>query len=203
MAQTKGKTRMISTRIDEDLLAEVDNYAAAKDKTRSDAIQGLLRAALEGKGVVFNERSPGWDSKEIARIANDYYQGLGLMFEIHNWPERGSKMITVVQAHVVEAYGSVEDFIKAHARQTPQEFRKGLPSLAELPIRTPEAAAHREYMRELVKQHGLNQDVVCSAFVDAVKSGSVDWKNNMANDDAEFYAAHLWANGTRNGWLQD
>ena len=59
-------------------------------------------------------RTPGWDAKAIARVANDYYGGLTAMFVKHEWPERGSQMLPVVQRRVVEIYGSVDEFVAAH-----------------------------------------------------------------------------------------
>jgi hypothetical protein len=94
------------------------------------------------------------------------------MFIANKWPERGSKMITAVQARVAETYGSVEQFIKVHATQTPEEFRNGLPSLAEIGVGAAEVE-QRDFMRELVKKHGLDKEIVCAAFAEALKSGLV------------------------------
>ncbi|MGE4248497.1 MAG: hypothetical protein AB7F09_03855 [Parvibaculaceae bacterium] len=205
-------TKMISTRIKEDLLAEVDNYAAAKEVTRSDAIQALLFAGLtaDANGVaVASERPPGWDAKEIARIAREYYQGLGLMFDAHNWPERGSQMLTVVQRRVAETYGSVDEFIKVYAAHTPEQFRNGLPSIQEIIDRAANAFAiilphgQRDFMRKLVKQHGLDAPIVCSAFSEALKSGQVSWNSNTSNISADQYAVMVWMDGMKKGWLQD
>ncbi|TGD44575.1 hypothetical protein EEB11_03020 [Pseudotabrizicola sediminis] len=57
---------------------------------------------------------PGWDSKAIARIAKEKYGGTQQMFEAHDWPERGSKMMTSQQRHVTERYGSVLAFVEHH-----------------------------------------------------------------------------------------
>jgi len=61
-----------------------------------------------------SKREPGWDSKVIHKISRDKFGGLKRMFEFHSWPERGDKMMPSVQRHVVEEYGSVEKFAKAH-----------------------------------------------------------------------------------------
>ena len=58
------------------------------------------------------DREPGWDAQTISRIANEKYGGFRQMFEAHDWPERGEKMMPSVQRHVAETYGSVENFEK-------------------------------------------------------------------------------------------
>ena len=60
-------------------------------------------------------RAPGWDAKEIARIAKETYGGLEQMFEAHGWPERGAAMMPSQQRRVADTYGSVEAFVKKHA----------------------------------------------------------------------------------------
>lgn len=60
-------------------------------------------------------RAPGWDAKEIARIAKETYGGPHQMFEAHGWPERGASMLPSQQRRVADAYGSVEAFVKKHA----------------------------------------------------------------------------------------
>jgi hypothetical protein len=62
-------------------------------------------------------RNPGWDAREISRVANDRYGGMDKMFEAHKWPERGSKMMISVQRRVKEAYGSVESFSEKHTKK--------------------------------------------------------------------------------------
>ena len=61
-------------------------------------------------------RAPGWDAKQIAKIATDHYGSYAKMFEAHHWPERGSEMMRFAQKRVAETYGSVEAFVKKHAR---------------------------------------------------------------------------------------
>ena len=51
-------------------------------------------------------RPPGWDSKEISRIAKNQYGSFEGLFIAHRWPERGADMMRKVQRRVVEAYGS-------------------------------------------------------------------------------------------------
>ena len=200
-------TVMISTRLDENLLAEIDTFAAAKDKTRSDAIGSLLLAGLVTKGNV-NERLPGWDSKEIARIAVEYYRGMAAMFEAHNWPERGARMLPSVQRKVADQYDSIQRFIDIHEAQEPEEFQKGLPKSWQgiAPIEQPwppTPAKQRDFMRDLVKKHGLSKEVVCAAFAEALKAGLVKWKNNTSNYSPEKYADAVWRDGEIKGWLAD
>lgn len=57
-------------------------------------------------------REPGWDAKAIARISRAEFGGLRQMFEAHNWPERGQKMMPSVQSRVAEHYGSIEEFVE-------------------------------------------------------------------------------------------
>jgi hypothetical protein len=200
-------TTMISTRIDENLLAEIDTFAAAKDKTRTEAIGSLLLAGLAAQGGI-SERLPGWDAKEIARIAYEYYRGLAAMFEAHDWPERGSQMLPCVQRRVVEEYGSVEKFIDFHATQKPEEFQKDLPKRqagqgsvmgSVVEPRLAKASKQRAYMRGLVRKHGLDKEPVCAAFAEALLSGQVSWKNKTSKP--EKYADAVWRDGEIKGWL--
>ena len=105
----------VSTRIEESLLAEIDNFAHAEDKTRSDVIESLLREGLVQSGVSL-DRLPGWDAKEISRVAVKYYGGMAGMFEKHKWPERGSSMMLKVQTHVKQQYRTVEKFAEHHSK---------------------------------------------------------------------------------------
>jgi hypothetical protein len=202
-------TTMISTRIDENLLAEIDTFAAAKDKTRTEAIGTLLFAGLAAQGGI-SERQPGWDAKEIARIAYEYYRGLAAMFEAHDWPERGSQMLPCVQRRVLEKYGSVEKFIDFHATLKPEEFQRDLPKKQAMqsalmdPVLEPLSAKipkQRDYMRGLVRTHGLNKEPVCAAFAEALLSGQVSWKNNTSEYSPKKYADAVWRDGEIRGWL--
>ncbi len=198
---------IISTRIDEALLAEIDTFAAAKDKSRTEAIESLLFAGLAAQGGI-RERLPGWDAKEIARIAYEYYRGLAAMFEAHDWAERGSLMLPCVQRRVVEAYGSVEKFIDFHATQKPEEFQKGLPKKQIVQgivvdpvvgVSSAKRPQQRDYMRGLVRKLGLNKEPVCVAFAEALLSGRVSWKNKTTTP--EKYADAVWRDGEMKGWL--
>jgi hypothetical protein len=57
---------------------------------------------------------PGWDAKEISRIAAEHYDGFADMFERHGWLERGSDMMRKVQTRVKDDYGSVAAFVAKH-----------------------------------------------------------------------------------------
>ncbi|MBP6421561.1 MAG: hypothetical protein KA271_01570 [Propionivibrio sp.] len=57
---------------------------------------------------------PGWDAKEISRIASQHYGGFTGLFERHEWPERGSDMMRKVQTRVKEHYGSIAAFVAKH-----------------------------------------------------------------------------------------
>lgn len=200
-------TMMISTRLDEELLAEIDTYATAKGKSRSEAIVSLLHAGLGASGGGA-QRLPGWDAREIARIAYEYYRGLAAMFDAHNWPERGSQMLPVVQRRVMETYGSVEQFVEFHALQKPHDFQKDLASkligdvtAMDKELQVTRVSTQRDYMRELVRKHGLNKEPVCAAFAEALRSGRVRWRNNSTNSSAEKYADAVWRDGEIKGWL--
>jgi hypothetical protein len=73
----------------------------------------LDRAYLEALTAVPQPkvpRAPGWDAKLIHQVANEVFGGLEKMFEYHDWPERGDRMMPSVQRRVKETYGSVEAF---------------------------------------------------------------------------------------------
>jgi len=57
-----------------------------------------------------SEHQPGWDAKEITRIASQQFGGFPEMFDAHGWPERGSDMMRKVQSRVKETYGSIAAF---------------------------------------------------------------------------------------------
>ena len=63
-------------------------------------------------------RSPGWDAKEIHRIAEEKFGDLEGMFKHYGWPERGSKMMPKVQSRICEAYGSIESFVQKYSPKT-------------------------------------------------------------------------------------
>ena len=171
------RTVMISARVDENLLAEVDGFAAAKDRTRSAAIELLLIAGLKAEG---GRRPPGWDAQAIAETARQTYGGMGSMFEAHGWPERGTALMPAVQKRVAEAYGDVEAFVEVHEAVPTQ----------------------REYMLEMFHQHGGDKDACCKDYAAAEEAGIVKRKNNSSRLTSEKYAIALWRDGERRGWLR-
>lgn len=60
-------------------------------------------------------RQPGWDKQAINRIARDEYGGLKAMFEAHGWTADDRIISQIAPTKVVESYGSVASFVKAHA----------------------------------------------------------------------------------------
>lgn len=63
------------------------------------------------------KNEPGWDAKEISRIARQHYGDFTGLFEKHEWPERGSDMMRKVQARVKEHYGSIAAFVAQHGNK--------------------------------------------------------------------------------------
>jgi hypothetical protein len=59
----------------------------------------------------------------------------------------------------------------------------------------------RDVMRELVKRHGMNRDVVVAAYARAERNGDVKRERNTHGTDPETYARALWADGVTKGWL--
>ena len=59
-------------------------------------------------------RQPGWDKRAINQLAHDQYGGLDGMFEAHGWNAAGRVISQIAPTKVVETYGSVEGFVKAH-----------------------------------------------------------------------------------------
>ena len=72
---------------------------------------------LQPKFGVKMEKFPGWDSKAIARISKQYYGSLAVMFEKHDWSERGSKMMISAPRRIKEHYGSIEAFVIEHEKE--------------------------------------------------------------------------------------
>lgn len=60
-------------------------------------------------------RQPGWDKQAINQIARDLYDGLNGMFEAHGWITDGRVISQIAPTKVVQTYGSVDSFVKAHA----------------------------------------------------------------------------------------
>jgi hypothetical protein len=75
-----------------------------------DRVEDLKKAAEDMRNESAKTRTPGWDSKLIAKIAQEKFGGYAEMFDHLNWPERGTKMVPAVQSRVKEKFGSVEAF---------------------------------------------------------------------------------------------
>jgi hypothetical protein len=61
-----------------------------------------------------DDRSPGWDTRAIKRIADEFYGGyVGLNAEL-GWTGQGNRLMPGTNGRVKDAYGSIEKFIAAH-----------------------------------------------------------------------------------------
>lgn len=60
------------------------------------------------------QRQPGWDKQAINQIARDLYDGLDGMFEAHGWTTDGRVISQIAPTKVVQTYGSIDAFVKAH-----------------------------------------------------------------------------------------
>lgn len=75
----------------------------------------LLELAKEWRGEnEYSDHRPGWDAQAIHRIARERFGSLALMFQHHEWDERGSDMMRQVQRRVKETYGSVHSFVERY-----------------------------------------------------------------------------------------
>lgn len=81
----------------------------------ADKREDLMMVASEWREAA--GRSQGWDAKAIHQIANESFGGLKGLFEHHRWQERGKDMMPSVQRHVVEDFGSVENFVSAYRKK--------------------------------------------------------------------------------------
>lgn len=59
----------------------------------------------------------------------------------------------------------------------------------------------REIMRRLAAQHGYNREKTCAAYIEAERRGEVPRKEGR-HIETERYAAKLWGDGIRKGWLK-
>lgn len=60
------------------------------------------------------DRPPGWDSRAIQKVADEFYGGYAGMNKAHGWPTTGSKIMPGTNGRVKSRYGSIESFIAAH-----------------------------------------------------------------------------------------
>jgi hypothetical protein len=60
------------------------------------------------------DRSPGWDTRAIKAIADEYYGGYAGLNESLGWTGRGNQLMPGTNGRVKNAYGSIEQFIALH-----------------------------------------------------------------------------------------
>ncbi|MFN3817378.1 hypothetical protein [Blastomonas sp.] len=59
-------------------------------------------------------RGPGWDKQAVNRIAKDHYGSLDKMFQAHGWTLDGRVISQIAPTKVVQTYGSIAAFERAH-----------------------------------------------------------------------------------------
>lgn len=59
----------------------------------------------------------------------------------------------------------------------------------------------RDVMRAIYKAHGGDKDATINAYAQAERDGKAPRKNNTLEWDADQYAAELWRDGIKKGWL--
>lgn len=59
----------------------------------------------------------------------------------------------------------------------------------------------RDMMRILFKVHGGDKDAVIAAYAKAEREGRVLRLKNKIKYDADRYAAEMWRDGLKKGWL--
>ena len=59
----------------------------------------------------------------------------------------------------------------------------------------------RDFMRDLVRRLGRNEEAVVRAYAQAEVRGEVRRESNEHGWDAETYARALWRDGVKKGWL--
>lgn len=79
-----------------------------------DGVPKIKKLAAELRQAGSYGRGPGWDAKEISRVANEYFGSFQAMFGHHGWPEKGTMMMRKVQTRVKETYGSIDAFVEKH-----------------------------------------------------------------------------------------
>ena len=61
--------------------------------------------------------------------------------------------------------------------------------------------SQRDYMRELVKRFGADEERVIREYAEAEKRGDVERNRNAQNLTAEQYARALWNDSVKKGWI--
>jgi hypothetical protein len=60
---------------------------------------------------------------------------------------------------------------------------------------------HRDVMRELIADLGLDEDKVCRGYALAEESGKAPRKRNKSGLSSDEYARALWRDGRLKGWF--
>jgi len=60
----------------------------------------------------------------------------------------------------------------------------------------------REMMRRLIARYGRDRDRIIKAYADAERRGDVPRKSNKYDLSPESYAAALFRDGVRRGWIR-
>ena len=60
----------------------------------------------------------------------------------------------------------------------------------------------REYMKQLVTKHGLDQKKVCAAYARAERKGLVTRSRDEHDISPESFAEQLWRDAPRWGWFK-
>jgi len=61
--------------------------------------------------------------------------------------------------------------------------------------------SQRDYMRDLVKRFGVDEERVIREYAEAEKRGDVERNRNAQNLTAEQYAHALWNDAVKKGWI--
>ncbi|HYO90018.1 MAG TPA: hypothetical protein VEQ40_00190 [Pyrinomonadaceae bacterium] len=62
-------------------------------------------------------------------------------------------------------------------------------------------ASQRDFMRELVRRFGINEERVVREYAEAEKRGDVERKRNKYQLTAEQYARALWNDAVKKNWI--
>jgi hypothetical protein len=62
-------------------------------------------------------------------------------------------------------------------------------------------SSQRDYMRELVRRFGANEERVVREYAAAEGRGEVERKSNSHRITAEQYARALWNDAVKKGWI--
>lgn len=65
------------------------------------------------------------------------------------------------------------------------------------------AISQRDFMREMVKRYGADEDRIVRVYAEAKKRGEVERKSNAFDITPEQYARALWCDAIRRGWISN